>query len=144
MTARSARLSRRYPRLEEVCELNLVDMDVRSPEFERGDFLIGRPWIDDHENFVRPQTTHLLRAKPDVISKRLSLTEHPGAEQGQRRKKDTARAKLGEGVTPPVDPGRCPRIAGTELTSDQSERRLGRRNPVLGEYRRGPSRPPPT
>jgi hypothetical protein len=32
----------RYPQLEKACELLTLDMDIGSPEFERGDFLFGK------------------------------------------------------------------------------------------------------
>jgi hypothetical protein len=42
---RIAVLTRRYPRLAEVCDLAVVDMDVRSPDFEGGDFLKERSFL---------------------------------------------------------------------------------------------------
>jgi hypothetical protein len=34
-------LGRHYPRLGDVCDLNPIDMDVRSPEFDGGEFLVA-------------------------------------------------------------------------------------------------------
>ncbi|MGA9048056.1 MAG: NAD-binding protein [Dehalococcoidia bacterium] len=40
--SRKQSLSLRYPKLESACELTALDMDMSSPEFERGDFLFEK------------------------------------------------------------------------------------------------------